>query len=264
MRELIVELAGIGPLKVWSVLVTIMGDLTHHREEAVSTSLLLALTDRMGLRAEAVRVALHRLGKDGWLTAKREGRISRYRFTPHGLAESHAARSRIYPSGEPPTGYRLAIANRCAPAERALRDEEMRMAGFIPITPDLYIGPEGASAQWPGLVMVDGPDEQVPAWMAALAGEGSEAGYAGLWAALQRLRPALDGLDDLDDLNSAALRVLVIHHWRRQVLRHPNLPRRCFPEAWRGHECRALVQQLLKRLPRRDPAELEAVVSGGA
>ena len=46
------------------------------------------------------------------------------------------------------------------------------------------------------------------------------------------------------------LRSLIVHGWRRLVLKHPDLPPDVYSDAWRGHDCRALVTGLLTRLPR--------------
>jgi len=57
---------------------------------------------------------------------------------------------------------------------------------------------------------------------------------------------ARSGMIDPDA--TVALRVLVVHHWRRLLLRHEDLAMEFFPAGWHGEDCRALVVKLLDRL----------------
>ena len=49
------------PLKLWSVLVTCLGDVSRSGTADVAGLTLSALIERMGLQPQAMRVALHRL-----------------------------------------------------------------------------------------------------------------------------------------------------------------------------------------------------------
>ena len=57
----------------------------------------------------------------------------------------------------------------------------------------------------------------------------------------RQLNKELNRIENLSPLDIALLRVLVVHGWRRIVLRVPCLPDRAFPEEWCGQPCRALV-----------------------
>lgn len=46
------------------------------------------------------------------------------------------------------------------------------------------------------------------------------------------------------------LRSLIVHNWRRLVLRHPALPAAFVDQDWPGHQCHVLVADLLARFPR--------------
>ena len=54
----------------------------------------------------------------------------------------------------------------------------------------------------------------------------------------------------------ATLRTLIVHRWRRVVLRLPDLPDGFYPPDWTGPACRAQVFRLLDQLPRPLPDEL--------
>ncbi|MEP5760757.1 MAG: PaaX family transcriptional regulator C-terminal domain-containing protein [Litoreibacter sp.] len=61
----------------------------------------------------------------------------------------------------------------------------------------------------------------------------------------------------MSNLEIAALRILIVHGWRRIVLRTPALPDFVFPDHWAGPACRDHVARLLTQLPAQDLAGLE-------
>ena len=84
------------PPLVWSLLVSVFGDLAASEDTELSSGALGLITQTIGIKPEATRVALHRLRKDGWLESRRTGRTSVYFLTEHGRAETMTASPRIY------------------------------------------------------------------------------------------------------------------------------------------------------------------------
>ena len=68
-QQKIDTLTACGPLKAWSVIVTILGDLCQDQNDRVSGRSLTRIMGAMGISAQTVRVALHRLRRDGPPTA---------------------------------------------------------------------------------------------------------------------------------------------------------------------------------------------------
>jgi phenylacetic acid degradation operon negative regulatory protein len=76
---------------------------------------------------------------------------------------------------------------------------------------------------------------------------------AGYQAFVQRYRPMLDEWLDpasrqLDDAMAVQLRILLIHDYRRLLLRDPELPEVLLPQDWPGHQARHLCKDLYQRL----------------
>ncbi|MEH6752122.1 MAG: PaaX family transcriptional regulator, partial [Paracoccaceae bacterium] len=96
-------------LRVWSLVITVFGDCVQHRGGAISTARLGRLLGRIGVEPGALRTALSRLGRDGWVDSERTGRLSHYRLSPSGLARFTEATSRIYaaPRLSPVTAWSL-------------------------------------------------------------------------------------------------------------------------------------------------------------
>ena len=261
----IADMMGARPMKVWSVLVTIFGDLTLPDGVALSSTLLGSLAARLGIRAEALRVALHRLRKDGWLTSQRVGRASHYRLSAVGLRESLSVRGRVYPGPTLPEDYSIAIVQ-AGTANAQTDQERLVQAGFHRLAPGLFVSGLDAGIPAGDALVLPGGSRVLPAWMRQHIGnEDLAAEYKTLSAQLDRLEALLQqDRADWTVLDQSVVRILIVHLWRRLALRHPDLPARCFPNQWPGLECRAKVCSLLCRVTRPDLYELEQLaVRGG-
>lgn len=240
---------GAGDLRVWSLIVTIFGDLARPPEAAISGALLSALTARMGVRPEAMRVALHRLRRDGWIESTRKGRSSRHRLSPGARAETEAARARIYGPGMAAGGDWQLVFCESREAPDAM----------VALAPDLFLGPADTPPP-PDCLCFQGRLERLPDWLRArLAPEELATGYRALTRSLALAEAAI--APGLGPLEIAALRVLAVHRWRRLLLRHPDLPATFLPPDWPGTTCRARLHALLNRLPRPSLEALESEVA---
>ena len=250
--QAIAELTCFGDLKVWSILVTVFGDLTLSERSSLSGRVLTRIGERIGIRPEAIRVALHRLRKDGWIESTRVGRSSLYALTEMGHSESLAARSRIY-ARRPPEADKLVLL--AAPRGDIAPPED-----FARIGPGLYLGAAGPADPGPFLVF-EGGVGAIPDWAQSALGPPELAeSYADLAACLGRVRSSV--VAETGPLDTVVLRTLVIHHWRRAIRRHADLPERFFPTGWQGEVCREQVMELLDRLPPVRPELLEASLAG--
>ena len=178
-----VELSGklnrLGDLRVWSVIITIFGDAVVPRGGVVPASALSAITERLGIRPEALRVALYRLAKDGWVTRRKSGRNSFYALSDTGRAEFLSASQRIYASGpQLRAPWRMASLAPMTEPKRAAQEKLMRAAGFLPLTPVLFLGPTQAGKAPAGAAVLEGAHLALPDWArAALAPEALQQEY---------------------------------------------------------------------------------------
>lgn len=246
------RLAECGPLKTWSVIVTILGDLLDEGER-IDGRLLRALTGPMGISDEALRVALHRLRRDGWIDTERRGREAAHGMSARGRAETEAVRSTIYARHAPPTG----------PLTLAVLPPEASVPGIASV---LVLSPRSVIVAGPLPAGVDealtAPVEtgRLPGWIADMAAPPPlRAAYGALAeAATSALAaPPPEALTD-----RAVLRLSVFHQWRRLRLRHGPLPDALLPPDWEGARARDAVMRTLDRFPRPEMAKLsEAAAS---
>lgn len=217
------HLQGDGPVRVWSLIVTILGDTVEARDKTISTARLTVLLDRLGISQAAQRTALSRLVKDGWIDRRKEGRNTFYGFSAKGRAEFIPASRLVYaaPREEEPVHWLMAVSD----APRG-----------VPVAPGVGLWPVDFAPVDKGLSVV-GWIESVPESFAAISAEHD--------AALRRLLDLLAYLDVTfapeDDLDALAARTVLIHRWRRFVLRYPEVPAKLAPEGWPGLTLRARV-----------------------
>lgn len=246
--------------RVWSLLVTVFGDLAQASGARLSGAAVGAITAAIGIKPEATRVALHRLRKEGWIDSLRRGRQTSYGLTAPGREQSSAASPRIYDMRRPE-----------GPAWLALPDPAQGPGdmppGAVQLAPHVLLSPHcpAAPAQPAHTLWLELPAEtELPGWLSqALCPGDLRAAAAGLAARLAALEKALADRPVPDPLQRAVLRVLVVHEWRRIALRVPPLPDRLFPEDWQGPACRAATARLLRLMPAPEIDRLEAVIATG-
>ncbi|MFD0979466.1 PaaX family transcriptional regulator C-terminal domain-containing protein [Tropicimonas aquimaris] len=204
IRSLLAE----GRPRVWSLIVTVLGDAVEPHGGRIASARLSELLERVGIASGAMRAALSRLAADGWLEREREGRASFHRLSRDRLSEYRKASREIYAA--PRTGdmqdWVLTIG--VAPDAR----------GGLLLAPGTVLWPaEAAPKQGSGLSITGKLDlsGSIPLPRQHLD-------------ARRRMRSDLAALDafpaDLAPLDAMAARLLLLHRWRRLVLKFPDLP----------------------------------------
>jgi len=243
-----------GAPRVWSLLVTVFGELALNHGVRISGSLLRQLSEQMGIKPEAMRVALHRLRKDGWIKSERTGRTSEYFLTEWGRAQSMQASPRIYAAGPAADAGWLVLANPASPtpmedADGAWISSNVLIMSVPPETVDVFATPIK-------------PTEPLPLWISSKVCDADTVRMSqDFESAVESMRSSMGPEPQMNNVEIAALRVLLVHSWRRIILKAPVLPDHLFPEGWRGAECRANVVDLLSQFPKQDLAGLEDAVS---
>ena|SRR6056297_232138 len=246
---LVADLRGAQAPRVWSLLVTIFGDLAQDGS-MIGAAVLGRIAAAIGIRPEAMRVALHRLRKDGWIESKRIGRSSVYGLSRKGRAESVAASPRIYDTHPPCGAVWLILRDPAGPPDPS------ECAG-VRITPHMLLSARLADDPDVFATRIEA-DRALPVWISDKVCDPETCDLSmNLAARLDRLCHALAPEVRLDPLQETVLRVLIVHEWRRIVLKVPRLPDHVFPEGWRGPDCRSRVEVLLARLPRRRPDDVD-------
>ena len=245
VSRLVDRYAGLGEQRVWSLLVSVFGDLAQSEGAEIDGPVLSMILGAMKVKPEAARVALHRLRKDGWILSRRTGRIRRHSLSPIARRDSLAASRRIYATPEGvPAGWQVIVL-----------EDQAQPTGFVRIADRVYLG--AAALKPPEMALVLGGAD-VPAWLRrALTVEPLKKQYQALNKLLAETQSAIEAVD-LIPLDRAVLRCLIVHNWRRLILKHVDLPRDLYADDWLEHDCRARVADLLSRIERPDLSEITA------
>ena len=233
-KQAIRQLVELSRIRVWSVVITIFGDAVVQRGGVVASSTLAILTAEMGVKPEAFRVAMSRLTKDGLIERTKKGRLSFYQLTQKSASDFEPATKRIYAKNAGSSdGWRVIVMQN---AIEDVSSDAISLGGRTYLTKAQKAVPDG--------FVMSGQFENIPDWVKARIGaQDVLQGYRDLFGVLQDISPR-----NLSPLDAAVLRLLIVHQWRRLVLRHGDLPLSFFPTGWRGEDCRAIVHQLLADL----------------
>ena len=234
------------PLRVWSVVVTVFGDSIVPRGGEVWLGTLTEVLTGLGVDDQAVRAAVSRLTRDGWLERRRVGRNSYYRLKEGGHPEFAAASERIYGADPAPFNGRLAllIERQAGMGEmRGLSDAGWGAIGDktwcrfadineIAIDREAFLPVEGK------LDVGDAADLVQRVWDLAPLREAYEQFLSDFspFASVQVTSP----------YDAIVLRTLLIHAWRRIVLRDPMLPPDLLGPDWPGVRARGLAGALYR------------------
>jgi phenylacetic acid degradation operon negative regulatory protein len=247
------------PPRTWSLLVTVFGVVALPRGEALRLSDLQDWMGALAIEPGLVRTALSRLVSNGTLTRERDGKAALYRLAPAAEADFRRASARIFGEDRPAPDGRLHLVLIEEGGERAAIRTALAEAGYGALAANLYLRP-----------VHQGRDDLAPPGTSGFHAAGAadlaprlatlwplanlQAGYrvvAGHAAALLAVAPGLDW-------QAAFLaRLLLVHEFRRLVLRDPFLPAALLPAGWAGPEARATFDHAVAALAER-LARLEA------
>ena len=263
-------------IRVWSLVITVFGDAVNPRGGEIWLGSLQDLMQRMRIEPGALRAAMSRLASDGWLVRIREGRNSYYRLAKAGEAEFATATRRIYTTRKDDWNGRwtVVLAGHLKTKQKDDLRRDLAAAAFGTIGRDVFLRPEPEN----------GGGFSVPAGKAfvmsarlnddtalqdlirtAWNGDGSRNSYEAFRSSFAPLLKALDSGAGLDPISAMAARTLLIHMFRRAVLREPALPPELTPPDWAGDDARILTAAIYARLAAGSERWLDGCSrSGGA
>jgi len=241
------------PSRTGSIVITVFGDAIVPRGGAVWLGTLLAFFAALDIDGNVVRTAMSRLAADGWLERSKVGRNSFYRLAKKGQHTFETATQLIY--DQPPSDWTgrfelLLIGNA---EHRDAAREALRDAGFGSPLPGVWVAPSGVPV----------PEEAAKAIRLEVSAEDDRGRRllseswplertAGAYLKFMKtFAPLSDWLgrgESLADIDAFTARILLIHHYRRVVLRDPLLPHALLPKDWPGQAARKLCGDIYRAL----------------
>ena len=249
----IIELLKREPSRTGSIVITVFGDAIVPRGGSVWLGTLLEFFRTIDIDSGVVRTAMSRLAADGWLERQRVGRNSFYRLVKKGRQTFDAATKHIYdPQVSDWTGRfeLLLIGNG---EDRDASREALKNAGFGSPLPGVWIAPSGVPI----------PEEAAHAIRLEVSAEDDSGrrllseswpldrtadAYLKFMKIFEPLRGWIDRREPLADADAFTARILLIHYYRRVVLRDPLLPAALLPRDWPGRAARQLCGEIYRGL----------------
>jgi phenylacetic acid degradation operon negative regulatory protein len=241
-----------------SALFDLYGDHLRTRGSQAPVSALVRLLAPLDIGAPAVRTAVSRMVRQGWLAPVRLPGGPGYTLTPRASQRLDEAAERIYRQRDQPWDgcWHIVIVERLR--DRAGRQRVragLRYLGYAPLDETTWISPR-ASVELDALLAAE-----------RLRAELFHASYAGDPGGLLARAWDLDGLArayrrwlaSAGDLITAAgpaasdetvfaVRSILVHEWRKFLFSDPGLPVALLPPGWPGHDAARLFQAESARL----------------
>ncbi len=260
-----------------SLIVTVLGDALAPHGGAIWLGSLIALMAPFGINGRAVRTSVLRLVREDWLVAKPRGRRSYYNLTDAGRQRIADSERRIYPSPRWDWDGRWHFVftglGAIAGDERARLRRTLRWLGFGAVTGNVFAHPRAD---------IDGLAHALAELGLADEVVTLRAEPEGLLAGKPR-HDLLGQIWNLDELSAAyrrfierfapfrglvgrpppgagfTLRILLMHEYRRVLLRDPGLPTELLPPDWAGMEAWTLARELYRKLAVPSQAHLTSI-----
>ena len=262
--EWIARVLATDPPRHKSLVMTICGDTIAPHGGAFWLGSMIELLAPLGVGDRLVRTSVFRLVQEGWLTASREGRRSRYALAPSALPRFERANRRIYaaPGLDWDGRWTFVLApNGSIDSElRTLLRKELEWEGFAMLATGVMAHPapdrdtlhdilaRAGAVNKVFVCQVDALPDAGSRPLPELVGEcwnleAVVAGYRGFIDTFSAV-PALLESTDTSPEQAFAIRTLLIHAYRRVQLHDPMLPLTLLPQPWPGADAYALAREI--------------------
>ncbi|CAD5108942.1 phenylacetic acid degradation operon negative regulatory protein PaaX [Zestomonas carbonaria] len=253
------------PIRASSLIITLYGDAIEPHGGTVWLGSLIQLLEPMGINERLIRTSIFRLTKEGWLSAEKVGRRSYYSLTGAGRRRFEKAFKRVYSSSLPAWdgAWCLVMLSQLPQDKRKAVREELEWQGFGAIAPTVLASPRCDKADVSATLQeLDALEDSIIFETRAqdvLASKALRLQVRESWNIdelgrhysefIQLFRPLWQALRDQDNLQPAdcfLARTLLIHEYRRLLLRDPQLPDELLPGDWEGRAARQLCRNIYR------------------
>lgn len=258
-----------------SFIYTLMGDLVRYYGGEIWVGSLTRLLAEFGLSEPAVRQAVSRMSRQGWISARKVGNRSYYAMTDRGRARVDAVTPRIY---DPPAtqwdGRWRMLAYTIPEIERGGRDalrKDLAVLGFAPLSAALFLSPLDALDAAREAARTNGVIDYIDTFVAESCGPRSDRDIiARCWdvaaiAADYRTFTARLGehererATELSDAQAFVEREWLVHDYRKFIYRDPGLPLALLPSDWPARDASSCFRAAYDRLTPQAIRYFEAI-----
>lgn len=253
LKQIIDEFIQREALSGTSLVMTIFGDSIYHRGGVISLASLIQLMDVFGFNERSVRTAVFRLVQNGWLSSEKIGRTSYYRITESSRQRFIMADQKIYGFSHKDWDKKwdLVLLSSVELENKLVLKKELEWLGFGNIATNVMAYPGSDQQKLQNLLFNHQMTDQVVVFRAE-ALELWQESYPTIKRMVEVKWPIeelhrryekfigdfreffnfVEQDEDLDAIQAFQIRILLIHQFRRILLKDPNLPFELLPTEW--------------------------------
>ena len=277
VQSLIDDFRARRPMRTTSLIVTVFGDVVSQHGGSVWLGSLVDALAPLGVSERLVRTSVFRLVQEGWLEFDRVGRRSYYRFSEYGAQEYNRAAPQVYgqENSDWDGRWQLLILRHTQDKQAERFKRSLNWQGFRPIASGVFAKPgSGGQAMLDSLNEFSALDDvlvmeadTLPETSGKLMQEVVRecwrldevaCGYKDFLQQFRPLRRWLKSKSDARPEAGFAARVLLIHEYRRMLLKDTFLPKQLLPSTWPGNDARELTSTAYTSLV---PSSLKYITS---
>lgn len=252
-------------MKPQSMLFTIYGEYVRHYGGEIWVGSLTRLIGQFGLSEQAIRVAISRMVRQGWLVARRIGNRSYYSMTERGKKRLDEAAARIYKQYPSAWNGKWCIVSYNIPeTKRELRDQlrkELAWLGFGMLAHSTWISPHDLASRMKEITESYALKDYVEIFTSEHVGwsdnkqlvekcwnlDGINRAYQEFIRQYQspyeKLKRKMENHDAISDSECFVEKTQFVHQYRKFLFIDPSLPEELLPDFWAGQEAHKLFEQ---------------------
>ncbi|TQV71525.1 phenylacetic acid degradation operon negative regulatory protein PaaX [Aliikangiella marina] len=251
-----------------SFVVTIFGDVISQHGDEVWLGDLIGALEPLGFSERLIRTSVFRLVKDNWLAVTKNGRKSFYQFTPSAHKHYTKAARRIYAATTQHSdgNWLIVLPSFVDEEELPSFKRQLRWLGFSQLASGAYAHPSIDKGSLEETISELELTDSVVVFESKTIDDES----TNVLKSLVQQRWQLELLDQdyaefnqtyqplielvaekqLNDHQAFLLRGLLIHEYRRVLLKDHELPQNMLPDDWQGYLATKIAKKLYAQLAR--------------
>ncbi|KGX86884.1 phenylacetic acid degradation operon negative regulatory protein PaaX [Pontibacillus litoralis] len=252
-----------------SMIFTIYGDYIRHYGNQIWVGSLIRLLNEFGHNDQAVRAAVSRMSKQGWLQSEKQGNKSYYSLSSKGVKRIDEAGNRIFKLNPDLWDGKWRMLLYSIPEEkRSLRDElrkELVWNGFGTLSNSLWISPNQLEDQVYELIAKYNIEDYVDFFISEYDGPYENHRIVQKSWDMSQINDKYDQFirhysqqfvvdknkmkhEQMTDAQCFVERTKLVHEYRKFLFIDPGLPTELLPAKWYGSHAAALFADYYKLL----------------
>jgi len=253
-----------GNISSTALVVTFFCDVVTQHGGEIWLGHVIRVLAPLGINERLTRTSVFRLVQDGWLESRKQGRRSYYRLTQTGQNYYQRAARRIYSCHQPDWdgAWSLLFTSLVPEDKRDALKRGLSWLGYGQMAPGVYALPRSQPRTLDELLADLELKEHIAQMQAHAKDTESlrslvlsrwklddlQCLYKTFISLYSKGRNILDQQNLQDGHSMLLLRILLIHEYRRILLKDPELPAEMLPGSWEGHTARKLTAEIYREL----------------